>query len=170
MKESIHEYYDHWLEKSVFQVSVANQAGRIVSRKRFSRAQFDRFLANHELATPVMETCSSAHHWARKAKAYGHLPRLIHAPYVRPYVRRNEIDSAAADALHRANQDTELKPVPMKCESQQALQRLHRIRIQYDKTRKQRINLVHGLLAEFVPTCRSLPNKFPRRSGRHSCR
>ena len=31
------------LAKSVFQVSVANQVGRIVSRKRFSRSQFDRF-------------------------------------------------------------------------------------------------------------------------------
>ncbi|XOV87378.1 MAG: transposase [Pseudomonadota bacterium] len=146
------------LAKSVFQVSVANQAGRIVSRKRFSRAQFDRFLANHEPATLVMETCSSAHYWARKAKAYGHQPRLIHAPYVRPYVRRNKNDSADADALLRANQDTELKPVPMKCESQQALQGLHRIRSQYDKTRKQRINLVHGLLAEFGLTFRKAPS------------
>lgn len=148
------------LAKSVFQVSVANQAGRIVSRKRFSRSQFDRFLANHEPATLVMETCSSAHHWARKAKAYGHQPRLIHAPYVRPYVRRNKTDSADADALLRANQDTELKPVPMKCESQQALQGLHRIRSQYDKTRKQRINLVHGLLAEFGLTFRKGTSRF----------
>lgn len=143
------------LAKSVFQVSVANQAGRIVSRKRFSRSQFDRFLANHEPATLVMETCSSAHHWARKARAYGHTPRLIHAPYVRPYVRRNKTDSADADALVRVNQDPELKPVPVKNENQQALQGLHRIRHQYDKTRKQRISLMHGLLAEFGLTLRS---------------
>ncbi|HKI74135.1 MAG TPA: IS110 family transposase [Pseudomonadales bacterium] len=137
------------LAKSVFQVSVSNQAGRIVARKRLSRSQFDRFLANHEPATLVMETCGSAHHWARKAAAYGHQPRLIHAPYVRPYVRRNKTDSADADALLRANQDQELKPVPVKDEHRQALQGLHRIRSQYDKTRKQRINLVRGLLAEF---------------------
>lgn len=137
------------LAKSVFQVSVANQAGRIVSRKRFSRSQFDRFLANHEPSTIVMETCSSAHHWARKATTYGHQPRLIHAPYVRPYVRRNKTDSADADALLRVIQDPEIKPVPVKRETQQALQGLHRIRSQYDKTRKQRISMVHGLLAEF---------------------
>lgn len=59
------------LAKSVFQVSVANQVGRIVSRKRFSRSQFDRFLANHEPATLVMETCSSAHHG---------LPTCCHSP------------------------------------------------------------------------------------------
>jgi len=137
------------LAKSVFQVSVANRAGRIVSRKRFSRSQFDRFLANHEPATLVMETCSSAHHWARVARQYGHAPKLVHAPYVRPYVRRNKTDSADADALLRVNEDPEIKPVPVKNEAQQALQGLHRIRSQYDKTRKQRINLVHGLLAEF---------------------
>ncbi len=143
------------LAKSVFQVSIANQAGRIVSRKRFSRPQFERFLANHEPpATLVMETCSSAHHWARKARQYGHRPQLIHAPYVRPYVRRNKTDAADADALVRASQDPELKPVPVKNETQQALQGLHRIRSQYDKTRKQRISLVHGLFSEFGLTLR----------------
>jgi len=101
-----------------------------------------------------METCSSAHHWGRKARQYGHAPKLIHAPYVRPYVRRNKTDSADADALVRVNQDPELKPVPVKNETQQALQGRHRIRSQYDKTRKQRISLLHGLLAEFGLTIR----------------
>ena len=142
------------LAKSVFQVSVANQAGRIVARKRFSRTQFDRFLANHEPAALVMETCSSAHYWARKARSLGHEPRLLHAPYVRPYVRRNKTDAADADALVRASFDPDLKPVPIKHEDQQALQGLHRIRSQWDKTRKQRINLVRGLLAEFGLTSR----------------
>lgn len=156
------------LAKSVFQVSVANQAGRIVSRKRFSRSQFDRFLANHEPATIVMETCSSAHHWARKATTYGHEPRLIHAPYVRPYVRRNKTDAADADALLRANQDEDIKPVPLKNENQQALQGLHRIRYQYDKTRKQRINLVHGLLAEFGLTLPKGTTRFAAALGQQT--
>lgn len=156
------------LAKSVFQVSVANKAGRIVSRKRFSRSQFDRFLANHEPATIVMETCSSAHHWARKATRYGHEPRLIHAPYVRPYVRRNKTDAADADALLRANQDEDIKPVPLKNENQQALQGLHRIRYQYDKTRKQRINLVHGLLAEFGLTLPKGTTRFAATLGQQT--
>ena len=156
------------LAKSVFQVSVANQAGRIVSRKRLSRSQFDRFLANHEPATIVMETCSSAHHWARKATSHGHQPRLIHAPYVRPYVRRNKTDSADADALLRANQDHDIKPVPVKNENQQALQGLHRIRYQYDKTRKQRINLVHGLLAEFGLSLPKGTTKFASALGQQT--
>jgi hypothetical protein len=32
------------LAKSVFQVSVANQAGKVVDRKRLTRRQFERFL------------------------------------------------------------------------------------------------------------------------------
>jgi transposase len=137
------------LAKSVFQVSIANQAGKIVDRRRLSRSQFDRFLANQQAAELVMETCATAHFWARKARDYGHQPRLLHAPYVRPYVRRNKTDAADADALIRAGKDPDLKPVPVKSEDQQALQGLHRIRRQWLGTRTQRINLARGLLAEF---------------------
>jgi len=45
-----------------------------------------------------METCSSAHYWARKSSEFGHEPHLLHAPYVRPYVRRNKTDAADAGA------------------------------------------------------------------------
>jgi transposase len=47
------------LAKSVFQVSIANQAGKIVDRRRLSRSQFDRFLANQQAAELVMETCAT---------------------------------------------------------------------------------------------------------------
>lgn len=137
------------LAKSVFQISIANQAGRILTRRRFSRAQFDQFLATHPPANIVMETCATAHYWARKSRALGHTPRLLHAPYVRPYVRRNKTDAADADALVRAGADHDIKPTPVKSEDQQAMQGLHRIRAQWHKTRRQRICLVRSLLAEF---------------------
>ncbi len=60
------------LAKSVFQVSIANRAGRILIRKRLSRGQFDQFPANHPPASIVMETCSSAHYWAQKSSEFGH--------------------------------------------------------------------------------------------------
>jgi transposase len=96
-----------------------------------------------------MEACATAHYWARVAEQYGHRVKLLHAHYVRPYVRRNKTDSADADALLQADQDRELKPVPVKNEYQQALQSLHRIRAQWDKTRTARINGAKALLAEF---------------------
>ena len=137
------------LSKSVFQVSLANAAGRIVEQKRLSRAQYQRFLAEQPASEIVMEACATAHYWARTARAFGHAPCLLHAQYVRPYVRRNKTDAADADALLRARRDPDLKPVPVKSADQQALQGLHRIRQQWLATRTQRINLARGLLAEF---------------------
>lgn len=137
------------LAKSVFQVSLATSSGRVVERRRLSRPQFQRFLVTQPEAEFVFEACATAHHWARTARGYGHTPRLLHAQYVRPYVRRNKTDAADADALLRARQDPELRPVPVKSVEQQALQGLHRVRAQWQSSRQQRICLARGLLAEF---------------------
>jgi transposase len=137
------------LSKSVFQVSLANASGRIIERKRLSRAQYQRFLAELPSTEIVTEACATAHHWARTAREFGHETCLLHAQYVRPYVRRNKTDAADADALVRARRDPELLPVPVKSADQQALQGLHRIRQQWVATRRQRITLARGLLAEF---------------------
>ena len=52
------------LAKDVFEVALANRAGRVVERKRLTRAQFERFI---ERLTPgtdvVMEACGTAHYW-----------------------------------------------------------------------------------------------------------
>lgn len=135
--------------KSVFQVSLANRSGRILSRRRLSRSSFQRFLAEQPEAEIILEACATAHHWARTAQGYGHRPKLLHAQYVRPYVRRNKTDAADADALLQAARDPQLRPVPVKAVDQQALQGLHRIRSQWVDTRRQRICLARGLLAEF---------------------
>ena len=87
------------LSKSVFQLSLADSKRRIVSRRRLSRSQFSRFLVTAEPARLVMEACSTAHYWSRFAVQHGHQVKLLHAHYVRPYVRRNKTDSADADAL-----------------------------------------------------------------------
>lgn len=137
------------LSKSVFQISLADRKHRIFDRRRLSRAQFSRFLATSEPVRLVMEACSTAHYWSRVAIQHGHRVKLLHAHYVRPYVRRNKTDAADADALLQADQDRELKPVPLKNEHQQALQSLHRIRAQWLKTRTARINCAKALLAEF---------------------
>lgn len=137
------------IAKSVFQVALANRSGRIVERKRLSRTQFQRLLAQQPQAEIIMEACATSHHWARTARGYGHQPRLLHPQYVRPYVRRNKTDAADADALLRAAGDPDLKPVPVKSVDHQALQGLHRIRSQWQDTRRQRICLARGLLAEF---------------------
>lgn len=57
------------LAKSVFQVLIANQAGRVVNRKGLSRSRFDQFVANQASSQVVMEPCATHHYWARKAVA-----------------------------------------------------------------------------------------------------
>ncbi len=137
------------LAKSVFQVSIADHQHRITKRQRLSRNQFQRFGVHTPPAKLVMEGCASAHHWGRLAQSHGHQVKILHAGYVRPYVRRNKTDAADADALVRADADPELKPIPVKATHQQALQSLHRIRVQWQRTRVARINEARGLLAEF---------------------
>jgi len=123
------------LAKSVFQVSVADEQRRIIKRQRLSRSQFQHFLIHTPPAKLVMEGCASAHHWGRLALSHGHEVKLLHAGYVRAYVRRNKTDAADADALVRADADPDLKPIPVKPTHQQALQSLHRIRTQWQRTR-----------------------------------
>lgn len=137
------------LAKSTFQISIANTERRILKRQRLSRAQFERFLIHTPPAQLVMEGCASAHHWGRVALQHGHAVKLLHAHYVRPFVRRNKTDAADADALIRAESDPDLKPIPVKPVYQQALQSLHRIRAQWQSARTARINEARALLAEF---------------------
>jgi len=143
------------LAKSVFQISLANQANRVIDRKRLTRSQFERFISQYPATNIVMEACATANFWSQYAQAHGHTTKLLHAYYVRPYVRRNKTDSADADALLRAHKDPHLLPVPTKYPDQQALQGLHRIRQQLIRTRTGRINLARALLAEFgIPLAR----------------
>jgi len=137
------------IAKSVFQLSVANQSGKIIERNRLTRGQFERYLYKQSQSKLVMEACGTAHHWAHTAADAGHEVVLLHPGYVKPYVRRNKTDSADADALVQASRDPELKPVPAKSIDQQAMQSVHRVRQQMIHTRKQRINLARSLFAEF---------------------
>src|SRR6266542_3550965 len=59
------------LAKSVFEVSVSREPGRVCQRKRLSRSQFARFLALEPPATVLMEACGTAHYWARLAQDRG---------------------------------------------------------------------------------------------------
>src|SRR6266545_3769794 len=56
------------LAKSVFEVSISREPGRVCQRKRLTRGQFARFLALQPSATVLMEACGTAHYWARLAQ------------------------------------------------------------------------------------------------------
>jgi transposase len=136
------------LAKSVFQISTANDRGRILERKRLSRGQFERFLQEAPTAHFVLEACSTAHHWGRLLLSRGHSVSLLPPHYVRPFVARNKTDSADADALVQAERSGQIPTVAVKTRDQQQMVALHRVRAACMSTRVARINLLRGVLAE----------------------
>jgi transposase len=124
-------------------------------RHRFSRERFRRYLGEQPPATVLMEACGSAHYWGRLAHAHGHQVVLLPPHAVRPYVLRNKTDRTDAKGLLEAVRNDEVRPVPVKSETQQAVAALHRLRSTGLATRTARINTVRGLLREFgvvIPT------------------
>jgi len=136
------------LAKTVFEVATADAQNHVLSRHRFTRTQFARFLREHPPAEIVMEACGTAHHWGRTARACGHHVTLLPPQYVRPFVRRQKTDRADAAGLLDAKRSPGIRSVPVKTVTQQALLALHRIRRQWMMTRTARINVLHGLLGE----------------------
>jgi transposase len=59
------------LAKDVIEVAVASGARGVVRRERLSRKGFARFLAQQPRSGIVMEACSGAHFWARRAQKRG---------------------------------------------------------------------------------------------------
>ena len=87
------------LAKDIFEVALANRAGRIIERKRLTRRQFERFVEELPAGTEViMEACGTAHYWGRRCQARPLLVRLLPVQYVRPSVRRNKTDRTDTEA------------------------------------------------------------------------
>jgi transposase len=102
------------LSKNVFELAVADEHWRITERARLTRSQFERWFANHAVGLVVMESCGSAHHWARWLAGLGIEARLLPARYVRAYVKRNKTDAADAAALLEAARASDIVPVRVK--------------------------------------------------------
>ncbi len=59
------------LAKSVFQVVVAAESGKIIERRRLSRPQFEHFWERRAPCRVLMEACGSAHPGGRWLIARG---------------------------------------------------------------------------------------------------
>ena len=137
------------LAKHVFQIAVPGGDGTLRQRRRLSRRQFSAFVETLDAhSTVVMEACGTAHYWARRCQARGATVRLLPAQYVRAYVRRNKTDRTDTEALLEADRCRGIHSVPVKSVDQQALQGMHRVRQQWQRTRTARINLARALLRE----------------------
>ena len=54
------------LAKTVFEIAVSHQPGRIALRKRLSRTKFLQFFVQQPPALVLLEACGSSHHWGRE--------------------------------------------------------------------------------------------------------
>jgi transposase len=136
------------LAKSVFEIVVSNQPGKVLERHRLSREKFLDFFVNRPAATVIMEACGSAHFWARTIEALGHRVVLLPPHQVRPYVLRNKTDRTDVKGMLEAHRNEDIHPVPIKTIEQQTIASLHRLRSAWMAQRTATINTLRGLLRE----------------------
>jgi transposase len=150
------------LAKSVFQLVVAEESGRISARKRLTRTQFFRFWENRAPCRVLMEACGSAHFWGRFLQSRGFDVVLLPAHSVTPYVQRGKTDERDAEGLPEAVKSPRVHPVAIKSCDQQGILALHRARQQWQGTRTARINAMRGFLREFGVLCAKGSGTFLR--------
>lgn len=137
------------LAKRVFQVHGASMTGHAKFRKKLSRDQFRKFMAEQPACVVVFEACGSASYWARQMKTLGHEVKLIAPQYVRPFVKRQKNDAADAEAIVIAAQRPEMRFVLPKDEGQQAKAVLFRRRERLVHQRTELVNALRAVLYEY---------------------
>lgn len=137
------------LAKRVFQIHGINRDAGVLFRKKLTRPQFERFLAETPKCIVVFEACASAHHWGRTASNIGHEVRLIAPAHVKPFVKRHKSDVIDAEAITEAAMRPSMRFVAVKSEQQQIQAVSFRTRELLVRQRTQLINAFRAHLAEF---------------------
>src|SRR3977135_2067780 len=136
------------IAKSVFQVHGVDVAGALVIRKRISRAKVLEYFGELPRCLVGIESCPSAHHWARELQALAHTFRLIPPSYVKAYLKRSKNDANDAAAICEAVTRPSMRFVPIKTKEQQTALMLPRPRQVTVSQRTMLSNALRGHLAE----------------------
>ena len=137
------------IAKNVFQVHGVDETGAVVAKRRLRRPELVDFFKTIEPCLVGIESCGSAHHWARSLTGLGHQVRLMPPSYVKPYVKSQKNDAADAEAICEAVRRPTMRFVPVKSEEQQAVLMLHRTRDLLIRARSKLKNAFRSHLAEF---------------------
>jgi transposase len=137
------------IAKHTFQAHGADASGRVVFRRKITRAKLLAFFASQPRCLVALEACGGAHYWGREIGKLGHTVRLIPPAYVKPFVKRQKNDAADAEAIREAAQRPNMRFVAVKDEEQQASAVLFRARDVLVRQRTQCINALRGHLTEF---------------------
>src|SRR5207302_5419916 len=136
------------IAKNVFQVHGIDAAEKVVVRKQLRRGQVMKFFEALSPCLIGLETCATAHYWARELTELGHQVRLMPAKDVKAYVKRNKNDAADAEAICEAVRRPTMRFVQVKSAEQQGRLMLHRTRDLLMRQRTQVINALRAHLAE----------------------
>jgi transposase len=134
--------------KNVCHLIGLDAAGKLVLRRRVSRAQLLRLTVRLERCVIGMEPCCGAHHLGRRLAGQGHDVRLIPAQFVRPFVKSNKNGYLDAEAIAEAVQRPRMRFVPLKSVEQLDLQALDRVRDRLVGRRTGVINQLRAFLLE----------------------
>lgn len=138
------------LAKNVFQFHGVDDKGKVVLRKKLTRAQVIPFMANLPPCLVGMEACGGSNHWAREFQKFGHNARLMSPQFVKPYVKSNKKNDASdAEAICEAVSRPNMRFVSIKQVDQQDIQNLHRIRERLVKGKTALANEIRSLLHEY---------------------
>ena len=137
------------LGKRCFHVFGADDYGKTIVKKQFSRSKLITYLSTLEPCVIGFEACAGSHYWARKVKELGHTPKLMPGQFVKPFVKSNKNDFLDAEAIWEAVQRPTMRFVTERTEEQQALGCLVKLRNNLVGQRTSVINQVHGFLLEF---------------------
>lgn len=137
------------LAKNVFQVCALDKRNKILFNKKLGRQTFTRFMAQLPACPVYLEACYSSHYWGRALKEMGHIPHLIPAQHVKPFLRGNKNDNNDALAVAEAAQRPNIRFVPIKTVEQQEIMAMHRLRSRLIRNRTSLSNQVRGLLSDF---------------------
>lgn len=137
------------IAKNVFHLIGLNQAGKVSLKKRLRRREVLEYFAQLPVCTIGMEACAGSNYWGRELERLGHCVKLIPAQHVKPLVRGQKNDFNDALAIAEALTRPEMHFVPIKTESEQDAQGLHRVREGAIGARTALSNRARGLLAEY---------------------
>ena len=113
------------LAKNVFQAHGIDATGKVLVRRQLRQSEVLKFFQS--LTTPClvgMESCGTAHYWAREVSALGHTVKLMPLAYVKP----GKTDAADAEAICEAVTRPTMRFVAIKSVEQQAALTLHKTR------------------------------------------
>lgn len=137
------------LAKNVFQVHGADADGATVFNRKLRRSEVLDFFEHQPPCVVGMEACGTSHYWARCIAKFGHDVRLIHATYVKAFVKRGKTDANDAEAISEAAARKTMRFVPVKSADQQAAIMAFNTRALFVRQRAQATIALRAYLAEF---------------------